>query len=56
MKRYFDIVDEEMTMTLELTKEGMGYTIEQISKSVKIKNLREIGSIECAKLSKKYQS
>ena len=54
MKRYFDVADQEMTMTLDLTKEGMKYTVEQISKSVKIKNLREITSAECAILSKKY--
>ena len=56
MKRYFDVVGQEMTMELDLTKKGMEYTVKQISESVNIQNLREVDKKEYNKLSKQYQS
>ena len=56
MERYFDIEEQKMAITLDLTKEGMKYTVKQISKSIKTPNLREVDKKEYNKLSKQYQS
>ena len=55
MKRYFYIAEQKMTLALDLNKEGMEYTVKQISESIEIPNLREVDKKEYNKLSKQYQ-
>lgn len=56
MKRYFDIAESRMTLALDVTKEGMALTVNEISKEIHINNLREIDRKEYNKLSKEYTS
>lgn len=54
MKRYFDIPEGRLTLKLNLTSEGMRYTVEQIEKSLKITVLREVSLKEYKRLSDEY--
>lgn len=56
MKRYFDITGERLTLELEVTKEGMKHTVEDLRKMLKIPNLKEITRKEYNRLGKEYTS
>jgi hypothetical protein len=56
MKRYFDIAESRLTLQLNVTLEGMKYTVTQLEKKLNIKGLREINRAEFNKLSKEYTS
>lgn len=55
MKRHFEVIGERLTMELDVTKEGMKLTVDEIEKHFKTK-LREIGKDEYKILTKEYQS
>jgi len=54
VKRYFDIPKDRLTLQLNLTPEGMIYTVEKIEKSLKITGLREVSLREYKRLSNEY--
>jgi len=54
MNRYFDIPRDRMTLQIEVTSEGMRYTVDQMEKLLKITGLREISLREYKVLSDEY--
>lgn len=56
MKRYFDIAQSRLTLQLDVNQEGMKYTVDELERELKLKNLREIDKREYNKLSKEYTS
>jgi hypothetical protein len=54
MKRYFDIPQSRLTLQLDVTVEGMKYSVEQIEKEMKVTGLREVDRKEYNKLTKEY--
>lgn len=54
MKRYFDISQSRSTLQLDVTAEGMKYTVDELEKKLKFQGLREINKKEYKKLSDEY--
>lgn len=54
MKRYFDIPEDKLTLQLEVTAEGMEYTVDQIEKAIGVSGLKEINKAEYNRLSEVY--
>ncbi len=54
MKRYFDIPQSRSTLQLDVTAEGMKYTVDEIEEKLKLRGLREINKKEYKKLSDEY--
>lgn len=55
MKRYFDIVGKRMTLQIEVNRQGMQLTTEQISAHFDME-LREVDRKEYNRLCKEYDS
>jgi hypothetical protein len=56
MKRYFDIPQSRLTLQLDVTAEGMKYTVSELEENLKLEDLREVDRKEYNKLSKEYTS
>lgn len=54
MKRYFDIPQSRLTLELDLTREGMKLTVDELEEKLKLKGLREVDRQEWKELSDKY--
>jgi len=54
VKRYFDIPQSRSTLQLDVTAEGMKYTVDEIEEKLKLRGLREINKKEYKKLSDEY--
>ena len=54
MKRYFDIPQSRLTLQLDVTAEGMKYTVDELEEKLNLKGLREVDRREWKKLSDEY--
>lgn len=54
MKRYFDIPQSRLTLQLDVTTEGMKYTVDELEEKLKLQGLREVDRSEWKKLSDEY--
>jgi hypothetical protein len=54
MKRYFDIPESRLTLQLDVTAEGMKYTVAELESKLNLKSLREVDRAEWKKLSDEY--
>lgn len=54
MKRYFDIPASRLTLQLDVTMEGMKYTVDELEEKLNLTGLREVDRKEWKQLSDEY--
>lgn len=55
MKRYFEVINQRLTLEIDVNKEGQALTVEQIEKHFNTK-LREVNRKEYNRLGKEFET